>query len=104
MTLDQVAIAAGTTAQQIHKLETGRRRLTDVWMRKIAPALGVRPAALLIDAGPDADEVAKNVEEVVLLAWWRKLPRSERRMIAGMALARGYNIEAGQVPDKAAVL
>lgn len=47
VTLDQIAERAGTTNQMISKLEKGQSRLTDEWMRKIAPALGVRPWQLL---------------------------------------------------------
>jgi transcriptional regulator with XRE-family HTH domain len=95
LTLDQVAAAAETSRQQVHRLETGARRLTVGWMRRLAPVLAVPPAALLIDPVPERVELAKNYEEEVLLRWWRKLPRSEQNMIATMALARGFNIVAG---------
>lgn len=38
---------ANTSNQQISMLESGKRRLTDGWMRRIAKALNVRPAELL---------------------------------------------------------
>lgn len=52
LTLEQVARQANTTNQQIHRLETGQRRLTAEWMERIAAAFGVRPADLLPDSEP----------------------------------------------------
>jgi len=47
LTLEEVARRANTTNQQVHRLETGQRRLTTEWMDRIGTALGVRPADLL---------------------------------------------------------
>lgn len=52
LTLDQVAEIANTTNQQVSMLENGRRRLTDNWMRRLAPAFGVGPSALMDPAEP----------------------------------------------------
>lgn len=101
LTLEQVAAAAGTTAQQIHRLERSERRLTDGWMHRIAPILRVKAAALLSDQAPDNREFAKNAEEVVLLRWWRLLDRNERRMIAGMARDKGLEILANKAKKRA---
>ena len=49
MTLDELAKGAGTTFQQINKLEKGERKLSLEWIERIAPALGISPAALLPD-------------------------------------------------------
>jgi phage repressor protein C with HTH and peptisase S24 domain len=46
-TLLQLAEAAGTTHQQIHRLETGQRRLTTDWLMRLAKALECRPFELL---------------------------------------------------------
>lgn len=51
--LEKLGERAGTTRQQIYKLENGELRLSQEWMERIAKAFGgdVRPADLL----PDAD-------------------------------------------------
>lgn len=92
LSLEQVADAAGTSFQQIQRLEKGKRRLTDDWMRRIAPALGVAPAALLSDHAPDNREFAKNAEEVALLRFWRLLDIGEKRLIAVYARHKGLEI------------
>ncbi len=46
-----LADLVGTTKAQISKLEKGQRRLTDDWMRRLAPALGVAPADLMLERG-----------------------------------------------------
>jgi transcriptional regulator with XRE-family HTH domain len=71
LTLEQVADAAGTTFQQIHRLENGKRRLTDEWMRRIAPILGVHPAALLLEFSEGKHSFQESVDEVLLLEAWR---------------------------------
>jgi phage repressor protein C with HTH and peptisase S24 domain len=45
--LAALADLVGTTRQQIHKLESGDRRLSIDWLLKLAPALGVEPKDLL---------------------------------------------------------
>jgi transcriptional regulator with XRE-family HTH domain len=92
LTLEQVAAAAGTTAQQIHRLERSERRLTDEWMHRIAPILRVKPAALLADQAPDNREFAKNAEEILVLRWWRLLDQRDKRTIAAFARERGIEI------------
>ena len=39
LTLEEVARRANTTNQQVHRLETGQRRLTTEWMDRIGAAL-----------------------------------------------------------------
>jgi transcriptional regulator with XRE-family HTH domain len=71
ITLQQIADAAGTTLQQIQRLENGKRRLTDEWMRRIAPVLGVHPAALLLEFSEGHHSLQESVDEVLLLEAWR---------------------------------
>ncbi len=47
LTLEAVAKRAGTTNQQIQRLETGQRRLTIDWLERVAEALQCHPVALL---------------------------------------------------------
>jgi SOS-response transcriptional repressor LexA len=47
LTQEALADKIGTNAGQIHKLESGMRRLSDVWIEKLMPALGCSPAELI---------------------------------------------------------
>jgi transcriptional regulator with XRE-family HTH domain len=87
MTLQQVADASGTSLQQIHKLENAERRLTDEWMRRIAAALGVHPAALLIEFSQGQHGRNETVDEVLLLEAWRLFTLAERREVADIITA-----------------
>lgn len=49
LTLEQLAEAAGTSHQQVLRLEKGERRLTVDWMVRLAQPLGVEPKDLLPD-------------------------------------------------------
>lgn len=49
LTLQQLADAAGTTNQQIHHLESGKRKLTQDWMRRLADALQVESHDLIAE-------------------------------------------------------
>jgi transcriptional regulator with XRE-family HTH domain len=79
LTQPQLAEAAGTTFQQIYKLENSKRKLPQQWMDRIAPALGVRPAALIdadVEGLPDPQAQAQLVDdpdELALLWLWRNL-------------------------------
>lgn len=46
----ELAERVGTTQSQISRLETGERRLTEDWMRRIARALNVAPSDLIATA------------------------------------------------------
>jgi len=45
------AMRPPTSKGQIYQLETGKRRLTQEWMYRIAEAIGCRPEELIVDAG-----------------------------------------------------
>jgi len=47
LTTYQLAELVGTTQATIHRLETGKRKLTVDWMKRIATALGVKPEDLI---------------------------------------------------------
>ncbi|RMF74474.1 MAG: XRE family transcriptional regulator [Alphaproteobacteria bacterium] len=64
LTLQQVAERVppdGTTPQTIGRLETGARKLTLEWLEKIAKALEVDPAELLVVPGAGDLEIAGTV-------------------------------------------
>ena len=92
LTLEELADAAGTSVQQISRLELGYRRLTDDWMRRLAPVLSCRPAELMSDSGPDLNCVVENVQEIKLIRFWRLLSIEEKRMIAAFARDKGLEI------------
>jgi transcriptional regulator with XRE-family HTH domain len=62
----QLAEMLGTTQSTIWRLETGERKLSEDWMRRIAKALGVRPTELLAAAtlAEFEDEVEPYIPEV----------------------------------------
>lgn len=78
LTLQEVADVAGTSLQQIQRLENGVRRLTDEWMRRIAPILRVHPAELLLDLSPRKYDITQPVDEVFITEWWRTLSLEEQ--------------------------
>lgn len=51
--MEVLAEAVGTTASQISKLEKGKRRLTDIWMGRLAEAFGVNAAEILMAPAND---------------------------------------------------
>jgi len=53
MTQDQLAEKAGTTKGVISLLESGERRLSDKWLRRLAPLLKAQPGWLL-DHDPES--------------------------------------------------
>ena len=61
-----LAAAVGCSQGQINKLETGAARLSDVWLAKIAPVLGVPQGALLADGGC-FDTVQPHVKQIPVL-------------------------------------
>ncbi len=57
LSLEQVAERANTNASQIQKLEAGTRRLSTIWMDRLAPILGVNSVDLISDASQKQLEV-----------------------------------------------
>lgn len=85
LTLDQLAERVGTTNQQISRLEKGERRLTQGWMEKIGPALGV-PAPALI--APDGSPVgmAEGVMRLIVPPTREEDALPHRMAVASAAL------------------
>lgn len=50
LSLDALGALAGTSKQQIYKLERGAVKLTVEWMNRLAPHLGVEPHELMLSA------------------------------------------------------
>lgn len=71
LTQAQLAEQVDTTGAVISLLESGDRRLSDKWLRRLAPALGI-PIGWLLETHPDS--IDNDVFEV-----WADIPESSRR-------------------------
>ena len=70
MTQAQLAEAIDTTGAVISLLESGDRRLSDKWLRRIGPVLGVGPGHLL---DVDPENVGSDFLEI-----WSQIPEDRR--------------------------
>ena len=70
MTQEQLAGAIGTNASVISLLEDGKRRLSDKWLTRLAPALRTSRGAIL---DYDPETVATSILEV-----WNSIPESAK--------------------------
>lgn len=66
MTQEELAVSVGTTGAVISLLESGDRGLSAKWLRRLAPALKIRPGWLL-DYHPD--QIPDDVLET-----WQQIP------------------------------
>ncbi len=71
MSQGDVAALVGTTTTQISRLEQGHRQLTQKWMDRIAPALGCKPADLLLDGGggSNVSPGPETIHYLPLISW-----------------------------------
>jgi transcriptional regulator with XRE-family HTH domain len=98
LTLQELAEKADTSFQQVQRLEAGARRLTDKWMARLAPALGVQPHELMastITPPSEEDSIGKRLEPVVIQLWRLISQADDRRVmevvLRGMA-PRGFKL------------
>jgi transcriptional regulator with XRE-family HTH domain len=98
MSLVETARLAGTTVQQLSRLELGERRLTIDWMDRIAAALGVSPAELLPEAGKKVGEFVQSSIELNLLRFWRGLSAQEKLWLVAVASSYGYRLTNNDGP------
>lgn len=70
MTQEQLAGTIGTNASVISLLEDGKRRLSDKWLTRLAPALKTSRGAIL---DHDPETVATSILEV-----WNSIPESAK--------------------------
>ena len=95
LSLVETARLAGTTVQQLSRLELGERRLTVDWMQRIAVALGVRPADLLPQAGEQIGEFIQSGVERNLIRWWRTMSPADRGWLVARARDYGFRLDDG---------
>lgn len=98
LSLEEVARMAGTTIQQISRLERGQRRLTDDWMHRIAAALSVPPADLLPRRAKVEQEIVESLEELKVLRWWRAMSREQKFLVITFAKGMGNDISVRVQP------
>ncbi len=70
MTQEQLAEAIDTTPGVISLLESGQRKLSPKWLRKLAPVLNTTPGFIL---DIDPDEMPTDVLDV-----WSSIPEASR--------------------------
>lgn len=70
MTQGGLAQAIGTTGSVISLLESGDRRLSDKWLRRLAPALGTSPGHLL---DHDPESLPTDLLEI-----WASIPEDRK--------------------------
>ncbi|MEI7931718.1 MAG: helix-turn-helix transcriptional regulator [Alphaproteobacteria bacterium] len=70
MTQGALAQAVGTTGSVISLLESGDRRLSDKWLRRLAPALGTSPGHLL---DHDPESLPTDLLEI-----WASIPEDRK--------------------------
>jgi transcriptional regulator with XRE-family HTH domain len=87
MTQARLAEAIGTTGAVISLLEAGERRLSDKWLRKIAPVLGTRPGHLL---EIDPKDVSTDILDI-----WAEIPEDRREQARDVLKAFRVKEERG---------
>lgn len=82
MSQQQLADAIDSSKAVIGLLENGDRRLSDKWLRKLAPALGTQPGFIL---DHDPNDVPTDILDI-----WANIPEESRPQAERMlrALAR----------------
>jgi len=77
LSLDALAIEAGTTNQQVSLLETGKRRLTVDWLLRLAEPLKCHPWELVASDLPRPPAA----EEIRLITQFQALSRGQRSAV-----------------------
>jgi transcriptional regulator with XRE-family HTH domain len=93
LTQEQLAEKTNTTAQHISRLERSERRLTVTWMRRLAPALGVRPEDLMTEnviPPPRPGDVIRDEFEAIIVGAWRSMGPEQREIVMRVMGRPGY--------------
>lgn len=90
----------GTSGQQIERLEKGQRRLSTIWIDRLAAALDVSPQELIGDTDLPNEDDLQQMLELALQAVPLGVPREEQtRIVAGHLRAQ---LEQYRAADEAA--
>jgi phage repressor protein C with HTH and peptisase S24 domain len=100
---EELAKRAGTTNQQVGRLEVGARRLTVEWMNRLAKSLGVAPAELLVSgvkrmipivghvgAGAEVIPLDEGAIDEVECPWSELAPSTVAVRVRGDSMAPAY--------------
>ncbi|MBV9994513.1 MAG: helix-turn-helix transcriptional regulator [Caulobacteraceae bacterium] len=60
----ELAQRMGVHSSVVSELESGRKQLSDKWLRRIAPALGIQPGFLLFDPQDANMEIVRAAMDV----------------------------------------
>lgn len=88
---ERLAVAAGTSTQQISRLERSDRGLTDEWLGRLSVAMGVRKADLISDAftspclAPNRGDLSEREVERTLIGIWRRLSPKTKDIVLSLA-------------------
>lgn len=113
LSAQKLAERIGTTQQQVTRLERGDRRLSDVWMEKLAKALKCKPSDLINEDGFQAVESSgkANLEAMMAatrliteIAQTQKTPVPPAVMGAAIAELHDYLMTKGNPAEEAASL
>lgn len=99
---ERLAEKAGTSGQQISRLENSQRRLSDGWLEKLASAMGIRKRDLLVENGERRQHLAGDGLddiELWLLGLWRDLTPEEQKVV--LSMVRGWATKV--LDDQAAI-
>lgn len=98
----QLAEMAGTTSNQLVKLENGDRRLSDHWADRLAPPLGVQPYELLMpDDVPIQMRMVPLIGQVSCGNWIEAVQTTGRRVPTMFGGPKSFALEPiGDSMDK----
>lgn len=94
LTQEDLAEKCGTTQETIQRLESGKRRLTYDWIKRLADALGVHSSE--ITEGPTAT-IPRTSEEKEILETFRGLSESGQKLFG--AMLRSLKDDTPSPPD-----
>lgn len=97
LTLQQVADAAGTTPTQVQRIETGKRKLTPAWSRRLAKAMGVE--GLLTQDGVAAQPFPVGEKDHLFSERLKQARSQERLSQAELARRVGISPQAVQLME-----
>jgi transcriptional regulator with XRE-family HTH domain len=96
-----LAIKIGTTPQQVSRLERGDRRIKTDMLPKLADALHVRQADLLVEAermAPSRGNLPQDERERGIIEFWRALPGEAQNLVIDMINLWAHRLNFPPIP------